>query len=76
LVLASGLRLFLHGSNAGDFGRIDPESGQFVRESNIYQDEPLASIAKDYPPETTELVYKLKIDRWLYYSTTRMSMLP
>ena len=64
---------FPHGSKAGDFGQIDPETGQFVREGNIYRDEPLASIAKDYPPETTEPVYELKIDSG---STTRMSTLP
>ncbi len=64
---------FLHGSKAGDFGQIDPETGQFVREGNIYRDEPLASIAKDYPPQTTEPVYELKIDSG---STSRMSTLP
>jgi hypothetical protein len=67
------LTQFLHGLKAGDFGQIDPETGQFVREGNIYQDEPLASIAKDYPPETTEPIYELKIDSG---STTRMSTLP
>ena len=58
---------------AGDFGEIDPETGQFVCEGNIYRDEPLASIAKDYPAVTTEPVYELKIDSG---TATRMSTLP
>jgi len=58
---------------AGDFGQIDPETGQFVCEGNIYRDEPLASIAKDYPAMITEPVYELKIDS---SSATRMSTLP
>ena len=58
---------------AGDFGQIDPETGQFVCEGNIYRDEPLASIAKDYPAKITEPVYELKIDS---SSATRMSTLP
>jgi len=58
---------------AGDYGQIDPETGQFVREGSIYQDEPLASIAKDYPAKITEPVHELKIDS---SSATRMSTLP
>ncbi|KAI0281709.1 hypothetical protein BC826DRAFT_1068607 [Russula brevipes] len=57
----------------GDFGRIDPETGQFVCEGNIYRDEPLASITKSYPPTVTEPVQEYKIDT---SSTTRLSALP
>lgn len=57
----------------GDFGYIDRESGQFVREGNIYRDEPLASIAKDYPPNIYEPVHEHKVDS---STNTRMSKLP
>jgi len=46
----------------GDYGQIDPETGQFVCEGNIYRDEPLASITKNYPPVAYDPVYELKID--------------
>ncbi|KAH9996386.1 hypothetical protein BJV74DRAFT_827885 [Russula compacta] len=57
----------------GDFGYIDRESGQFVREGNIYRDEPLASIAKDYAPIVYEPVHEHKVDSSTH---TRMSKLP
>ncbi|KAH9954671.1 hypothetical protein BC827DRAFT_1272422 [Russula dissimulans] len=57
----------------GDFGRIDPETGQFVREGNIYQDEPLASITKEYPPLIYGTVHEHKIDS---STSTRRSRLP
>jgi len=46
----------------GDYGQIDPETGQFVCEGNIYRDEPLASITKNYPSVAYDPVYELKID--------------
>jgi len=57
----------------GDFGRIDPETGQFVREGNIYKDEPLASVMKEYPPLVYGTVYEHKIDS---STSTRRSRLP
>jgi len=57
----------------GDFGRLDPETGQFVREGNIYQDEPLASVAKDYQPLVYGAVYEHKVDS---STTTRKGKLP
>jgi len=55
----------------GDFGRIDPENGQFICEGNIYRDEPLASIAKDYPPVVHDPEYELKIDTSFLACSTR-----
>jgi hypothetical protein len=46
----------------GDFGEIDKETGQFIREGNIYRDEPLASIAKDYPPVVYDPLPEYRID--------------
>ncbi|KAH9042231.1 hypothetical protein EDB85DRAFT_2286015 [Lactarius pseudohatsudake] len=46
----------------GDFGQINEETGQFVREGNIYRDEPLASIAKDYPPVVYDPIPEFRID--------------
>lgn len=57
----------------GDFGQIDPECGQFVCEGNIYRDEPLASVAKHYPPVVSDPVDELKIDTSIF---TCMSALP
>jgi len=37
---------------AGDFGTIDPETGQFKREGNIYVHPETAAIAKKFPAET------------------------
>jgi hypothetical protein len=46
----------------GDFGQIDSETGQFICEGNIYRDEPLSSIAKDYLPVIHDPVYEYKVD--------------
>lgn len=46
----------------GDFGEIDKETGQFIREGNIYRDEPLASIAKDYPPVVYDPIPEFRVD--------------
>ncbi len=46
----------------GDFGQIDPETGQFVCEGNIFRDEPLASATKNYPPVVHDPVDEFKID--------------
>jgi hypothetical protein len=51
-----------HPRKVGDFGQIDKENGQFVREGNIYRDEPLASIAKDYPPVVYDPIPEFRID--------------
>lgn len=58
-------------TKVGDFGRIDPENGQFICEGNIYRDEPLASIAKDYPPVVHDPEYELKIDTSFLACSTR-----
>jgi hypothetical protein len=58
-------------TKVGDFGRIDPENGQFICEGNIYRDEPLASIAKDYPPAVHDPEYELKIDTSFLACSTR-----
>lgn len=50
----------------GDFGQIDPETGQFVYEGNIYRDETLASTAKNYPPEVHDPVDEFKIDSSIF----------
>jgi hypothetical protein len=50
----------------GDFGQIDPETGQFVCEGNIYRDEALASTAKNYPPEAHDPVDEFKIDSSIF----------
>jgi len=55
----------------GDFGRIDPENGQFICEGNIYRDEPLASIAKDYPPVIHDPEYEHKVDTSFLTCLTR-----
>jgi len=60
-----------HVSKVGDFGRIDPENGQFICEGNIYRDEPLASIAKDYPPVVHDPEYEHKIDTSFIACSTR-----
>ena len=51
---------FLH--EVGDIGRIDPETGHFVSEGNIYRDEPLASAARRHLPEVHDPVDEIKIE--------------
>ncbi len=68
LIASEHVKIALRVTNAGS----KRETGWHA-EGNIYRDEPLASIAKDYPPQTTEPVYELKIDSG---STSRMSTLP
>ncbi|KAH9971926.1 hypothetical protein BGW80DRAFT_1317249 [Lactifluus volemus] len=57
----------------GDFGQFDRETGQFICEGNIYRDEHLASLMKDYPPQVDEPEYEHRIDTNF---TARMSTLP